>query len=160
MRAQTTVIIDATVPEEGGATVLRVVWVQKKLCCSESLLKIGMHSRYLQVLAFSTCENDFYYLIGCNRLLVHTSTLSSQKGIEIKSSAPLQINRRCRDSAIMEEKKKRHGNNLPVFTANMKMQIALGWNCVYTMLLSDLLYVVSESRYCCYRSKADGNPLP
>lgn len=109
MRAQTTVIIDAMVPEEGGATVLRVVWVQKKLCCSESLLKIGMHSRYLQVLAFSTCENDFYYLIGCNRLLVHTSTLSSQKGIEIKSSAPLQINRRCRDSAIMEEKKKGMG---------------------------------------------------
>lgn len=47
MRAQTTVIIDDMVQEEDGATVLRVVGVQKKLRCSESLLKIGMHSRYL-----------------------------------------------------------------------------------------------------------------
>jgi len=40
VRAQTTVT-DAMLQEEAIATVLRVVWVQENLCCSEAL---EMHS--------------------------------------------------------------------------------------------------------------------
>lgn len=52
---------------EGDATALIIVWFREregggKKSCSESLLKIRMHSRYLQMLTFSTGVNSFYHL--------------------------------------------------------------------------------------------------
>lgn len=64
VRAQSTVI-DAVLQEEASATVLRVVQIEKNLCCSEEL-EMPSIIRYLLNTNFSTRESNFYHLVGCS----------------------------------------------------------------------------------------------
>jgi len=81
----------------------------------------AFHDRIFVSDSFSISRSDFYHLVGCNRFLVHINLLPSQKRIEVRSSAPLQISRKCRDTALLKKRKNRYGNNLTVHTANMQI---------------------------------------
>lgn len=118
-------VIDIMLQEEANATV----WV---LSSEKPMLswKVGnaFHNQTFVSSNFSTGGSNFYHLVGCSRFLVHTNPLSGQKCIDIRSSAPLQISRKCRDTALLGAKKQTGMGIIWLPTQQRCRLIALGWN--------------------------------
>lgn len=70
------------------------------------IAKIGnaFHNRIYVNSSFSIIGSNFYHLVGCSSFFVHTILLSSQKCIDVRSSALFQISRKCRDTALLKKK--------------------------------------------------------